>query len=241
MIKKICLLITLFICLTGCINYDVGIDFPQANQGHFTQKISLSEQLSNVSEKEGHQWLKNIEKKASQLHGKTKYLSADEILVDIPFYNGQDLVEKFNQFFLTSLDNDRFDDEDISILDVSANLSLDQNNVFVIERKKLDLIADLTSLGVSSEEGEIIFSSGDLINLQVNLNLPLGATIATNEFAQWEKQEDGIYNIQLQAGKVNEISATFWVPNYVGLGSIAILLFISLGYFAKYRKLPLVN
>ena len=241
--KKLLLLLSLIICLTGCVSYDVGIKFSQANQGSITQQIKLSEQLSNVSEKEWRAWLKSIEKKASALQGKSKYLSDDEILVTIPFNNGQDLVNKFNQFFLTKEKNANYlvNNDNLNLLDLSAKLSLNQNNALFIERNNLQLIADLTSLGVTSEAGNIIFSSGDLINLQVKLDFPLGAKIVTNEFAQWEKLDNNQYNVQLQAGQINEIQAIFWLPNYVGLGTLAIILFIIFGFYVKYRKLPLTN
>lgn len=241
--KKLFLLLSLILCLTGCVSYDVGIKFPQANQGTITQHIKLSEQLSNVSEKEGRTWLNSIEKKASALQGKSKYLSTDEILVTIPFSNGQDLVNKFNQFFLTKEKDTNYlvSDDNLNLLDLSAKLSINQNNALLIERNNLQLIADLTSLGMTSEEGNIIFSSGDLINLQVNLDFPLGAKIITNEFAQWEKLENNQYNIKLQAGQINEIKAIFWIPNYVGLGTLAIILLIIFGFFIKYRRLPLTS
>jgi hypothetical protein len=241
--KKLFLLLSLIICLTGCVSYDVGIKFPQANQGTITQQIKLSEQLSNVSEKEGRAWLKSIEKKAGTLQGKSKYLSADEILVTIPFNNAQDLVNKFNQFFLTKEKNANYlvTDENLNLLDLSAKLSINQNNALFLERNNLKLIADLTSLGLTSADGNIIFSSGDLINLQVKLDFPLGAKIITNEFAEWEKLPTNEYNIKLQAGQINEIQAIFWIPNYVGLGSLGIILFIIFGFYVKYRRLPLTN
>ena len=241
--KKLFLLLSLIICLTGCVNYDVGIKFPQANQGTITQQIKLSEQLSNVSEKEGRAWLKSIEKKASTLQGKSKYLSADEILVTIPFSNGQDLVNKFNQFFLTKEKNANYlvSDDNLNLLDLSAKLSINQNNALFIERNNLKLIADLTSLGVASGDGNIIFSSGDLINLQVQLDFPFGAKLITNEFAEWEKLENNQYNIKLQAGQINEIQAIFWLPNYIGLGTLGIILIIIFGFYVKYRRLPLTN
>ena len=241
--KKLFLLLSLIICLTGCVSYDVGIKFPQANQGTITQQIKLSEQLSNVSEKEGRAWLKSIEKKASTLQGKSKYLSADEILVTIPFSNGQDLVNKFNQFFLTKEKNANYlvSDDNLNLLDLSAKLSINQNNALFIERNNLKLIADLTSLGVASGDGNIIFSSGDLINLQVQLDFPFGAKLITNEFAEWEKLENNQYNIKLQAGQINEIQAIFWLPNYIGLGTLGIILFIIFGFYVKYRRLPLTN
>lgn len=67
------------------------------------QHIKLGEQLTNFSEKEGNAWLNSIERRALKLQGKSKRLSQDELVVTIPFSNGQDLVKKFNQFFYSDI------------------------------------------------------------------------------------------------------------------------------------------
>lgn len=241
--KKIFVFLALLICLTGCVRYDVGIQFPQANRGIMIQHIKLGEQLTSFSEKEGNNWLNSIERRALKLHGKSKRLSPQELVVTIPFYNGQDLVAKFNQFFTPEFQqksqSNKADNDSNSLLDLSAEMSIKQNNLLFVERNTLNFKADLTPLGVVSSEGNIIISSGDLIDLQFQLNFPFGAKIITNEFAQWEKLSDNQYNINLSAGQINELTAVFWLPNYIGLGTGAIALFIILGFYLKYQKLPL--
>lgn len=132
------------------------------------------------------------------------------------------------------------DDNSNSLLDLSAKMSIKQNNLLFLERNTLNFDADLTPLGVVSSEGNIIISSGDLINLQIQFDFPLGAKLTTNEFAQWEKLPNNQYNIQLSAGQINQLQAVFWLPNYIGLGASAIALFIILGFYLKYQKLPLI-
>lgn len=234
--KKVFIFLALFIGLTGCVRYDVGVTFPQANSGTIIQHIKLSEQLTNFSDSEGDSWLKTIASNAMKLQGKAKYFSPTELVVTIPFSNGSDLVDKFNQFF----SNEMVSNSDDNLLNLSAEMSIKQNNLLFLERNALNLTADLTPLGVISTEGNLIISSGDLVDIQIQFNFPWGAKLTTNQFPKWERLEDNSYNIRLKAGQNNEVTAIFWLPNYIGVGTSAIALFIIFGYLLKYQKLPLV-
>ncbi len=244
--KKILLFLCLIISLTGCVRYDVAVTFPQANSGMLIQHIKLGEQLTSFSEGEGNTWLNNIERQAVKLQGKTKRLSKEELVVTIPFNNGQELVDKFNQFFVPQLSKksqqNLAKNNSGNLLELKAEMSIQQNNLIFLERNTLHFNADLRPLGVISNDGTIVISSGNLIDLQIQFNFPWGAKLVKdNEFPRWEKTDDNQYNIQLEAGQINDITAIFWLPNYIGLGTIAIALFILLGYYLKHKKLPLVN
>jgi len=238
--KKIILFICLIFCLTGCVRYDVGVNFSQANSGTIIQHIKLGEQLTSFSESEGNAWLNGIQKQAVNLQGKVKRVSPEELIVTIPFSNGKELVDKFNQFFVSEVDskiNRRLTKNDTeNLLDLEAKMSIKQSNLLLIERNVLNFSADLTPLGVVSNEGNIIISSGDLINLQLQFNFPWGAKIVTNDFPVWEKGENNGYNVNLQAGQLNDVTAIFWLPNYVGLGTSAIALMTLLGFILKYPQ-----
>jgi Protein of unknown function (DUF3153) len=243
--KKLLLFLCLIISLTGCVRYDVEVSFPQANSGTMIQHIKLGEQLTSFSNGEGNVWLNNIEDKAKKLQGKTKRLSREELVVTIPFNNGQELVSKFNQFFVPQLSKksqkNLAKNNSSNLLELEAKMSIKQNNLVLLERNILNFNADLRPLGVISNDGTIIISSGDLIDLQIQFNFPWGAKLVTdNEFPKWEKTLDNQYNIKLEAGQINQITATFWLPNYVGLGTMAIASFILFGYYLKYQKLPLI-
>lgn len=243
--KKILLLLCFLLTLTGCVRYDVGIDFSQVNSGTMIQHIKLGEQLTSFSEGEGEIWLRNIENQAKKLNGKTKRISKEELIVTIPFYNGQELVDKFNQFFqpqLSQKDQKRLaKNNSTGFLDLQAKMSIEQNNLLFLERNSLNFKADLTPLGVISNDGTIIISSGDLIDLQIQLKFPWGAKLVTNDYPKWEKTPDNQYSIHLEAGQINEVKAIFWLPNYIGLGTLSIVLFILLGYYLKYKKMPLIS
>lgn len=240
--KKILLLLFLIISLTGCVKYDVGVTFPQAHSGTLIQHIKLGDPLANVNQGKGNTWLKNIERQTIKLGGKTKRISKEELVVSIPFNNGQELVDKFNDFFVPQMsEKSQKNIPENNSNDLSAKMSIQQNNLLILERNSLNIKADLSSLGLISDEGTIIISSGNLIDLQVQFNFPWGAKLINkNEFPKWEKTPNNEYNIILEPGKINDITAIFWLPNYVGLGTIAIALFILLGYYLKYQKLPLI-
>lgn len=242
--KKILLLLCLMITLTGCVRYDVDVNFPHVNGGTIIQHIKLGQQLTSFSKKEADFLLKNIETQAKKLDGKTKRISKEELVVTIPFDNGKDLVNKFNQFFLTSdieKNPKRLTENDYNtLLDLNAQMSIEQKNLLLLERNTLNLNADLTPLGVINNDGTIIISSGDLIDLQIKFNFPFGAKIVTNNYPKWQELTNNNYQISLEAGQINEIKAIFWLPNYVGLGTTLIGIFIFLGYYLKYQKLPLI-
>jgi hypothetical protein len=244
MIKKIIVYLCLIICLTGCVRYDLGVNFTQANSGTIIQHIKLGEQLTSFSEVEANNWLNSIEKRALKLQGKTKRISPEELVVTIPFANGQELTNKFNQFFIPQIDHKsvkKLNKSSVNLLELEAQMSIKQSNLLLLERNVLKFNADLRPLGVISNQGNIIISSGDLINLQLQLNFPWGAKIITNESPKWAESEHNQYNIELEAGQINQVTAIFWLPNYIGLGTMVIILLMVGGFYLKYRKLPLVN
>ncbi len=235
------LLLSLLIFLGGCVRYDVGIQFPQANGGEIIQHVKLGQQLVNFSGEEVNDWLKSIEQRASSLNGRSKRLNDYELVVAIPFYNGKDLVEKFNKFFASSTDKQKIPKSSPDYFNLSANLSLEQNNWLLLERNVLKFEADLTPLAIVNKEGNVIISGEDLMDLRVKFKFPLVAKFVGNSSFKWEKIGRGEYEIKLSPGKINRIKAVFWVPNYVGLGTIGIIVFVSLGYHLKYKKMPLVE
>jgi hypothetical protein len=236
------LFLCLLIFLSGCVRYDLGMNFAQANKGTIIQHIKLDEQLTNFSESSGNTWLKSIEMRAIQLQGKTKRISPNEIVVTIPFNNGQDLVSKFNKFFNNSELNKTAQNKEFNdLLDLKAEMSIQQSNLVFFERNILNVSADLSPLGVISEEGNVIISSGELIDLQLKFNFPWGAKPIENSLLPSLESSKNQYIWQLQPGKVNQIKTVFLLPNYIGLGTLAIALFIIFGFYLKYKKLPFLN
>ncbi len=236
------LFLCLLIFLTGCVRYEVGINFPQAHSGTIIQHIKLGEQLTSFSQVEGNAWLNSIERRAIQLQGKTKKISAEEIVVTIPFNNGRELVSKFNKFFNPSeLKNNKKNSQSEDLLKLQAHMSIKQNNLLLVERNILSLSADLRPLGVISNQGNVIISPGDLIDLALQFKFPWGAKLVTNELSKGGEITNNQLNVELQPGQINQIKTIFWLPNYVGLGTVAIALFIIAGFYLKYKQFPLID
>jgi hypothetical protein len=234
--------LVIFLLLGGCVRYEVGIDFNEQHQGQILQHIQLSEQLTNLSQTEATNWLKSIETRAQALGGKTKRLSPRELEVKIPFGNGQELSDRFNQFFnpdeskalaFTPLDNPE-------LVQLKAELSLQQSNWLFAERDRLRLSVDLRALGILSNQGNIILSPGSLLDLTFVLNTPWGATTLATEGDSAPHFLASSHPLiwQLQPGQINTIETIFWVPSYLAIGVLGVILLMIAGYWLKYRELP---
>ncbi len=238
--KFLILCFSLLICLSGCVRYDVGINFDQANKGSIIQHIKLGDQLTSFSKSEANAWLKSIEERAFKLQGQTKKISDQEIVVSIPFINGKDLVSKFNTFFNPSdLGKKNQKAKFSELLKLKAEMSIKQSNLLLFERSVLKIDADLRPLGVLSEDGNIIISPGNLIDLELQLNFP--TKVIKNELSSPVNSSSTNTILKLQPGQINQIETVFWFPNYIGLGFLAIAIFIIGGFYLKYRQLPLIN
>lgn len=121
--------------LSGCVQYDVGINFASPNQGEIVQHIKLGERLTSFSGESATQWLSSIERRARQLQGKVKRISAEEIDVKIPFNNGAELTQKFNQFFNpVSQPNTATVAATEELPKIDSKLVLQQNNLLLLLR-----------------------------------------------------------------------------------------------------------
>ncbi len=227
--------------LTGCVRYDVGVNFDHPQHGTIVQYIKIGEQLTSLSQSEARKWLNSIEQRSRALNGKVKRVNPQEVIVTIPFGNGKELTDKFNQFFHTyTKTNSAVVSDNVDLFKLDSQINLQQNNLIFLERNNLDLTIDLRALGVLSNQGKIIVSPGSLIDLEFQLNTPL---IARN--IAGENNLEPIYNAtkkglvwQLQPGQINHIEAVFWLPSPLGIGATIIIVFTILGYVLKYRRFP---
>lgn len=235
-------LLGLLVFLTGCVRYEVGINFDDQHHGAIVQHISLSKQLTTLSQAEATQWLNSVEQRAKKLQGKTEHISPQEIAVTIPFSNGQELASKFNQFFheKSQTPSQPSKSDDLDLLQLTSELSFNQSNWLLAERDRLQLNIDLRALGVLSNQGNIIVSPGDLIDLDLILNAPWGARATTTAgFLAPEIGEGGHQLVwHLQPGQINTLEAVFWLPSFLGLGTVAIILLMLAGFYLKYKRFP---
>jgi hypothetical protein len=244
--KVLPFLFGIIVFLSGCVRYDVGINFTDQHHGAIVQHITLAEQLTNLSQTEAEKWLTSIQKRAKQLQGSIKKVSDREIIVTIPFSNGQNLVEKFNVFFNADSDKKYQSiklDNNQELLQLQGKMSIFQSNALLMERNKINLNIDLRALGVISNQGNIIISPGDLVNIEFSLNTPWNSKIFSQNLENNSTliQENNHLIWKLKPGQINEIELAFWVPSWLGIGTVSIILLIIAGFYLKYKRFPGIN
>ena len=228
----------LMIFLTGCVDYDLGINFDNQHHGTIVQHIKLGKQVSSFSKIEAQELLTSLSNRVKQLQGETKNVSSQEIIATIPFSNGQELVTKFNKFLTFNSQDPKIDI--ISLLHIKPKITLQQSNFLIFERDKLILNLDLSYLGVPSEQGNLIVSPGSLIDLAFSLHTPWGVHIIQGkDFLQETTQAEQVI-WQLNSGELNYIEVVFWLPSPLGIGTIGIIFLMILGFYGKYKRLPLI-
>lgn len=240
-LRLVTMVVLTSLLLSGCVKYDLGINFEGQHRGAIVQQIKLGQQLTNFSNSEAQQWLRSIERRTKQLGGKIERLSEAEIVASIPFANGKELVSKFDQFFnpVTKTDSLSADVQTEKLPKFQSNLNLVQKNFFLIQRERLSYDLDLQGLGVISANGNMIVGPGSLLDLQFSLETPWGARSMTDSTLTPQVYFGGRKLVwKLQPGQINHIEAVFWLPSPLGLGAITIILLVLGGFYLKYRSFP---
>jgi hypothetical protein len=231
--------------VTGCVQYDVGVNFESQTRGEIVQHIKLGEKLTSFSSEIVGEWLKSVERRVRSLDGKTKRLSDREILVRIPFNNGAELESKFNQFYNPIEQTKKSQVASPLETDLpkfESHLKVKQNNLFFVLRNRLTLELDLRSLSLLSSNDSLLLSPGGLLELDFSLNTPWGAqsskTAVAGAIVPESFQEGKQLLWKLKPGEINYLEAVFWIPSPVGIGALIIVLFVAAGISLKYQLLP---
>lgn len=232
--------------LSGCVEYDVGVNFESQTHGELVQHIKLGEKLTSFSGSTVQEWLESIEGRSRLSGGRTNRLSDREIKVTIPFNNGAELEEKFNQFFNPGDRKISGSDAKLesALPEIKSKISVTQNNLLLVLRNQLSYDLDMRSLGVLSSKGNVLVSPGSLIDLQFSLNTPWGARsieTITDALGPEIRSRGRQLVWTLKPGQLNHIEVIFWVPSPIGIGAIAIILFVATGSFLKYQLFPAVG
>jgi hypothetical protein len=227
--------------LTGCVEYDVGVNFSTPYQGEITQHIKVSPTLTSLAPSESKKWLNSVEKRSRSLKGKIKKLNSQELLLTIPFGNGKELAQKFNQLFQTSIvPNATIPQGKADLIQLNSQVFLNQNNLIFVERNIIDLAIDLRALQVLTKQDKIAIATDSLADLEFQLNTPWVAySVSDSNYLQPINNtlKKGLV-WQLHPGEINHIKATFWLPSPIGIGAGIIILLMVLGFFLKYRHFP---
>ena len=225
--------------LSGCVQYQVGVNFDSPNYGEIVQHIQLDERLMSLSGDSAKTWLDSIERRAKQLHGKAKRRSDREVTVTIPFKNGADLAEKFNAFFHYVDKENPNNLTETDLPPIESQLSLKQNNFLFLVRNRLSFDLDLRSLSLISTNTNLAINPSSILDFEFSLNAPWGGrSIEKAENAIPAQKQGDRLMWRLQPGQINHIEAIFWLPNPLGIGTIFIILFIALGVYLRDRTAP---
>lgn len=241
-IRLICLLLLASLLLSGCVDYDLGVNLKNANYGEFVQHITLGEKLTSFSGDYVYEWLDSIERRAKQLQGKAKRISPDEVIVTIPFSNGKELQRKYNTFF-NSRSNSKSPEETTEsaseLPKIQSNLLLKQSNFLLVVRNELTYDFDLRSLALIASKGNVFTNAGSIFDFEFSLKTPWGAnSIQKTEDAMEPQTNNKQLLWKLKTGEVNHIEAVFWLPSPVGIGTLLIVLFVLFGIFLRYSFMP---
>ncbi len=236
-----CLIFNLLIFLSGCVHYDIGVNFHNQHHGEIVQHINIAEQLLKFSPVEINKWFKSLENRTKKLNGKVKRLSKNELLLTIPFNSSPDLVEKFNFFFNPnrSFITSSIEDEAPNIAHLETQMSIKKHNFLLAEYNNLSIEIDLRDLEILSKKGNKLINSNSLADLEFTLISPwnIKNTQENNKLNDSFNKEEQKIGWKLQAGKINRIETVFWTPNYLGIGFICIALITLVGIYIKKRIL----
>ncbi|MEH1843265.1 MAG: DUF3153 domain-containing protein [Nostoc sp.] len=228
--------------LTGCVKYDVGLNFDNSNSGELVQHIRLGERLTSFSGDSVYEWLKSIERRARQLEGKTQRVSQEEIIVTIPFSSGRELQEKFNEFFNSRANQPSESvgkQSDSELPKIESNVLLEQNNFLLLVRNRLIYDLDLRSLSLIASKGNVLANAGSILDLEFSLKTPWGAkNIQLTETAIEPEKNGNRLVWKLHPGELNHIEAVFWLPSSIGIGALLIILFVWGGLYLRYNFMP---
>ncbi|MEG4997626.1 DUF3153 domain-containing protein [Microcoleus sp. B4-D4] len=247
--KHFFFLLPFVLCLltlvTGCVQYDVGVNFQSQTRGEIVQHIKLGEKLTSFSSETVGDWLNSVEQRVRLLNGKTKRLSETEVMVTIPFNNGAELQNKFNKFYnpiaQTTKNHPVASKLETDLPKFESHMDVKQNNLLLVLRNRLSLELDLRSLSLLSSNGSLLLSPGGLLELEFSLNTPWGAesmeTVAGAIVPEIYREGKQLV-WKLKPGEINYLEATFWIPSPVGIGALIIALFVAAGVALKYQILP---
>ncbi len=232
-LRKPLLLLLIPLLLTGCVNYDVGINVAGLHRGEIVQQIKLGKQLTSFSQADVEDWLGSLEKRAKQLGGKTERVSPQQVTLMIPFANLDQLESKFNQFFR----GNSAEQAPSELVRLNSHLSTEQTNFLLFQWNQLKLNIDLTALGTIQGKKSRIVGANSLLDLQFHIQTPWGMEILSAQPQQSLVQQTDQETIwKLQPGENNQIEVGFWLPEPIGWGAIAILVMVYVGWYIKYRR-----
>ncbi|MBT9316852.1 DUF3153 domain-containing protein [Leptothoe spongobia] len=211
---RLLIVMALALCLSGCVDYQLGIQFDSQTHGVLVQTLHLDERFVALNSEVRQQWLQVFIEEAKTFSGKVNTLDDGTLQVRIDFNNGADLVKKFNQLF----SEDGLMTQVPGAPPLLAHLELTQKNWGVALLNQLHADIDLSALKADTAVGD----GGALDRWRtLDLSFQIGSMGEPN---RWP----------LKPGQVNTIDTTFWVPSSIGIGAGVITLLCAGGYGVRH-------
>lgn len=222
--------------LSGCVRYDLGINYFSQTRGEIVQRIRLGESVTIFNEAIARDWLRSLEQRTKALGGKARRRSLEELSIRIPFTNGVELTDKFNRFFeppsVTPMEDDE-DGDSVVWPDIVSHIAVEEQNGLLVQRNRLVYDLDVRSLGLLAPNGNVLLGPGALLELDFTLNTPWGARVMPGSVLPQRSSWNRNLTWTLKTSEASHIEAVFWVPSPLGLGTVVILVMVVLGSALK--------
>ncbi|MGD1850899.1 MAG: DUF3153 domain-containing protein, partial [Cyanophyceae cyanobacterium] len=152
--------ISLSLMLGGCVDVEAGIQFWDANHGAIIQTVRLDGSLAALTTDGKQAWFDGLVARSRELGGKTIERSPGIVTVKIPFHNGADLSQKFNELIAASANYSPLSkgEPSTSNTPLVSSFSLSQRNFGLAVKNHLEYDLDLRllkgwSLDATEREG----------------------------------------------------------------------------------------
>lgn len=231
--------------LGGCFQADLTLQFDHHHHGQWTQTLTLGERNLAVAQDALDPWLSDLRDSVGPLGGSLRQ-TPDTLALTVPFSTPADLVDRF-QTLLTppspggrepgSLRQRGADDPMVLVLPalgtVPVHLQTRERNWGLVSQVWLGFDLDLRS--VESPRASVGGDDAREAGLSFRLQVPWGLSRLTPDSLEPSHPHGSQWNLPL--GQLSHIEARFWLPNWVGLGGVALVILVLLGYRVRYRWL----
>lgn len=233
--------------LGGCFQADLTLQFDHHHQGQWTQTLTLGERHLAFAQDALDPWLADLRNPVARLGGRLRQ-TPDTLTLTVPFSTPADLVDRVNALFSTpspgamvaaSQGQAEIDISKVLVLPalgtVPFNLQTRERNWGLVSQVWLGFDLDLRSVEGLRESiwGEASREAG----LSLQLQVPWGVSHPTPDSLEPSRCDPRGCQWILPLGQLSHVEARFWLPNWVGLGGVALGILVLLGYRVRYRWL----
>lgn len=221
------LVLAVTILLSGCVDYDIGLQFDSQTHGVWSQRIQLGGRFSALSASTQQAWLDAIAQRAEALGAQVHQPQPQQLDIRLPFNSGPDLVARFNQFFSPAAEFPTV----AGVAVPQVRLDLTQRNWLVVLQTHLTWQVDWAEARPAQPVDLVSADPVALAEVTFHLDTPWGSRLdEALPDATWQKSRVW----QIPPMGTTTVEATFWLPSPIGIGAVAIAGLVGLGYGLKY-------